>query len=498
MSDATGDACRDAALEYIQLGLSPIPLQARSKVPLEAGWERFSAELPTEDTVRHWWQRHPVANVGLVAGVAPRVFVLDVDGELGLASLEGRPLPLTPRSRTGGGGEHVFFRHPGAGLGEIRNRVGFLPGLDIRGDRGQVVAPPSMHPTGTPYSWVVHPREVELADAPDWLLSYVFDGYSGVSRGTARGKRTGGTEDTPAWLEALWLGVEEGARNDTMARIAGRYLGILSESEAMAVCLAINDARFRPPLGVEEVEQVVASIGRAETRKKQSRDYVPADDDPPANSDAPAIDTDERRVIAREAVSVALGVRVESAYRYMTDPPSYELIMEGTRVALESINEMMDQRLLQLRIAAETRRLIKRVDKDRWSSVAQALLDACEDRDVEEGTTFGALEGWLSGFLADYPPESSPLVAEGRDTPFWSDGALLFHSTSLRLWLRYKLEERESASSLATKLRRFGAEPTQVGRRIGGRVRNVRFWKVPVDVAVRLGVAPPSPVEAHT
>ena len=67
------------------------------------------------------------------------------------------------RTRTGGGGIHVFFRYPGST--EIRNSAGLLgPGLDVRGEGGYIVVPPSR--TQGPYEWV---DRSPLAEA-SWLI----------------------------------------------------------------------------------------------------------------------------------------------------------------------------------------------------------------------------------------------------------------------------------------------------------------------------------------
>ncbi len=69
-----------------------------------------------------------------------------------------------------GGGRHLFFLHPG---GTVKNSAGRLgPGLDVRGDGGYIVAPPSIHPSGRPYIWLPGraPNETPLAAAPAWLL----------------------------------------------------------------------------------------------------------------------------------------------------------------------------------------------------------------------------------------------------------------------------------------------------------------------------------------
>ena len=47
-------------------------------------------------------------------------------------------------------------------------------GLDIRGNKGYAMVPPSMHDdTDNLYEWVVLPDECPLADAPAWLLDLI-------------------------------------------------------------------------------------------------------------------------------------------------------------------------------------------------------------------------------------------------------------------------------------------------------------------------------------
>ena len=98
----------------------------------------------------------PQANIAIVTGAASGLVVLDADMAKGaartLAALEERygALPPTVGQRTGTG-QHAFFQHPGT---TVRNGVENLgAGLDIRGDGGYVVAPPSLHANGNRYTW---------------------------------------------------------------------------------------------------------------------------------------------------------------------------------------------------------------------------------------------------------------------------------------------------------------------------------------------------------
>jgi hypothetical protein len=99
-----------------------------------------------------WWTRHPQANIGLACG--HRFDVLDVDGPTGehairaLAAEHGL-VSSGPLVRTGGGGWH-FYLAP-TGLGNVHPHG--LERVDWRGRGGYVVAPPSRHASGHPYSW---------------------------------------------------------------------------------------------------------------------------------------------------------------------------------------------------------------------------------------------------------------------------------------------------------------------------------------------------------
>ncbi|HTY93933.1 MAG TPA: primase C-terminal domain-containing protein, partial [Steroidobacteraceae bacterium] len=133
----------------------------------------------------------------------------------------------------------------------VMNRVGLKPGIDLRGDGGCVVAPPSVHPSGRPYSWVKRrtPDEVPLASLPDWLLAAA----GSVRRG----------HPLAHWRSLVREGVEEGQRNESLASLTGHLLGRDVDPEvALELLLAWNRVRCRPPLEDAEVAGVVRSIWR--------------------------------------------------------------------------------------------------------------------------------------------------------------------------------------------------------------------------------------------
>lgn len=133
-----------------------------------------SASADPEQITR-WWERSPASNIGVRTGSESGLVVLDVDpahgGSRSIKALIDRhgELSSVPRVRTGSGGWHLFFAHP---CEMVRNSAGRLgPGLDIRGDGGYVIAPPSTHATGGRYRWEVD--AVSLPQLPDWLFELV-------------------------------------------------------------------------------------------------------------------------------------------------------------------------------------------------------------------------------------------------------------------------------------------------------------------------------------
>lgn len=274
----------DQALYYLRLGMAVLPLHhpVEDGGTLRCSCRRSDCSQPAKhpfgrlvpkglkdasndpDVVRGWFSEASV-NIGITTGRSNGIIAIDVDprhsGDETLAELERQQgtLPPTWRFLTGGGGEHILLRHPG---GRIANSVSKLgPGLDVRGDGGYIVAPPSRHICGRTYEISVdhHPDEVALAGAPPWLL----DKLQGCC---ASGSKE---SNNRTWREFACGGVPEGQRNDTVARVAGALLGRRVDPHlTLELALAFNTTRCHPPLLDDEVIRTVASIARRDRERR--------------------------------------------------------------------------------------------------------------------------------------------------------------------------------------------------------------------------------------
>lgn len=182
---------RDAALSYVRRGFVVIPLhdvvsretpgvcscragaecRDAGKHPRITGWREL--RTPDETKIVEWWRRWPNANIGLVTGPASGFWCLDVDpkngGDAALAEIDPTRSLGQPDVRTPSGGSHYLFELPGDFL--VTDRRGKLPkGIDVRGDGGQIVAPPSTRGDG---EYVAVREGLDLRKPPEWLLDLI-------------------------------------------------------------------------------------------------------------------------------------------------------------------------------------------------------------------------------------------------------------------------------------------------------------------------------------
>jgi putative DNA primase/helicase len=149
---STAPTLLEAALELAGRGTPVFPCrskdqgQRKAKEPLIAGGFKNATTDPEQ--IREWWSKWPDAFIGMPTGEASGFWVLDIDvkREDGLATLaqleaEHGKLPDTLTATTMNGGQHRYFRmSPGT---TIQSRAGIAPGIDVRGNGGYVIVPPS-------------------------------------------------------------------------------------------------------------------------------------------------------------------------------------------------------------------------------------------------------------------------------------------------------------------------------------------------------------------
>jgi hypothetical protein len=243
-----------AALALARRGLRVFPCRPRAKEPATVNGLKAATTDPI--LIKCWWQQEPQSNIAIATGMASHVFVLDVDGaEAELKKLEAQhgAIPPTVEVITARG-RHLYFKWPDR---LVRNSAGKIaPGIDVRGEGGYVLAPPSVHPSGRRYEWSVDTANV-IAPAPDWLLAKIAE------------PTTGAAVTPPSEWRELIKGVSEGARDCSTAKLAGHLLrrGVHS-FVVLELLQSWNATRCTPPLPEKAIARIVNSIAGRELQRR--------------------------------------------------------------------------------------------------------------------------------------------------------------------------------------------------------------------------------------
>jgi hypothetical protein len=191
------------------------------------------------ETIAKWFTKHPDANVGLATGLG--IVVIDIDGPEGEAVLnsEQKKLGQLPETMevTTGKGRHLYYRKP---LDTVisNSKPKHWKKIDIRGDGGYVVTPPSLHVSGRRYEFVNESNPVPL---PDNWINYLSNlhgkGTIEPSKGTGK--------------------VTEGGRNDFLSKKAYALKKHGLQGKALTEAVeALNQCQCDPPLPEVEVQKI--------------------------------------------------------------------------------------------------------------------------------------------------------------------------------------------------------------------------------------------------
>lgn len=233
------------ALRYARRGWAVFPLNG--KAPYRGTRGHLDATTDRKQ-IRRWWKKWPDANVAIRCDSENGPIVGDVDGPSGEQLLKMLPIPETRVARSRPGRRHLYFDAPLDG--EVIPRTirvkkdGIKYELDILGDGGYVIAPPSIHPeTGKPYEWLSHSTIVPF---PVSLIELIH----------AKKSPNGSAPPLPAIIH-------EGERDNLLTSLAGsmRRRGA-SEEAILAALQEENRTRVNPPLTDKDLRRIARSIAR--------------------------------------------------------------------------------------------------------------------------------------------------------------------------------------------------------------------------------------------
>jgi hypothetical protein len=251
------------AQTYIELGLSVIPLGKVSKDAAgkkviqypKNGWKRFSDERASLEEASQW-----NGNLGIATGRVSGILVLDIDSYkpgFDASLVQSLRLPPTVVQETASGGKQYFFKYPAHIT--IKNAVCIGhdgSGVDIRGDGGMVIAPPTKTSYGE-YRWLLSPEDTEIAEVPPKLLEML---------------KVHASPETRKELGALVSLAEGEGRDNAMTALVGKLvMTARPEQWAKEVWPAMVEVNrtYKPPLTEADLKRIYTSITEKELKRRK-------------------------------------------------------------------------------------------------------------------------------------------------------------------------------------------------------------------------------------
>jgi hypothetical protein len=165
---------------YLSEGLSFFPMPYKSKNPIGDSWKEYQTRKPTLKEIKRWSRTK--CNIAVLCGsVSDNLVILDCDLKLSYTELSSRiqdkynirKLTKFTRITKTSQGYHIWFK-----VNQLTETTG-LYSLDIWGDGNfrwdgsYVSAPPSVHPSGLRYQFLLNRPIARVETLEDILNPYV-------------------------------------------------------------------------------------------------------------------------------------------------------------------------------------------------------------------------------------------------------------------------------------------------------------------------------------
>ncbi|NBT29196.1 MAG: hypothetical protein EBT18_06865 [Gammaproteobacteria bacterium] len=229
-------------------------------------WKQYQREPATWEQIEIWQKQFPRCNWAIATGL--KVMAVDCDSPESIEWVEQGNIQRSPFWVNTSKGRHYLYstRDSEISVVEAGNMADPERKIDFRGNGGYIVAPGSIHGTGVPYEY----------SAPDGMtLSELYDHAPSLTKVDLAAVRGGSaTKEKAPMVEG---GIDEGGRNNNLARLIGLWVREnMTTEEVMGRAIAENNLN-NPPLPESEVKTTVASIIKTHLMRNDFTPYADAE-----------------------------------------------------------------------------------------------------------------------------------------------------------------------------------------------------------------------------
>lgn len=191
---------------------------------------------------------------------------------------------------------------------------------------------------------------------------------------------------------------------------------------------------------------------------------------------------EDRKSASLQYVSQHFGVAVHSMTRHPGPPASYRLRTDLGDMPIKSIDALTSATKFRNVFADSTGKVLPLMKPRLWETIAQALLDVCEDDVIEDSTEEGRATDWLDGYLAKSKIYQSVEAGAPLRKPFLSashDSRIAFFGDGLHFWLLKNRMEKVTKAEMSALLRAVGCDQVKVNIELDGKRTSRLVWLRP-------------------
>ncbi len=255
-------------------------LTDQCKRPVLYSWDEYKQRRPTKEEVTSWFTEYPDANIAIITGDVSGIIVMDLDSpDAEQYAKDKGCFDGTPRVVTGRGSQ-VYLQHPEYPVHNSSNRA---LKIDIRGDGGYVVAPPSMHGSGRQYRWMEDCSilDVDPVECPEWVTDFIKNPPKKEVKETKQivtmeSKINGPAEKTEGnkFVDILRNGTSSGDRNHTAASLIGHLMKTVKDPNEVWEIVNNWNMKNSPPLDQKELKKTFDSVRSTDVKGKLDIDSL--------------------------------------------------------------------------------------------------------------------------------------------------------------------------------------------------------------------------------
>lgn len=250
------------------------------KRPILPKWKTYSEKSPTREDVTSWFTENPDANIAIITGEVSGIFVVDLDSsDAEKYAAEKGGFGNTPGVVTGRGSQY-YLKRPDFPIGNSSNRE---RKIDVRGDGGYVVAPPSIHGSGRQYKWMedcsIH--DVDPVECPEWVLDFIKNPPKKQLKATPPVAAVQANTNASAqkiegnkFVDILKNGTSAGDRNHTAASLVGHLMQTVKDTNEVWEIINLWNMKNSPPLDQNELRKTFDSVRSMDAKGKLDIDSL--------------------------------------------------------------------------------------------------------------------------------------------------------------------------------------------------------------------------------